>query len=469
MIHLMYKRVPSPTIEETEEESEEESSDVEMGANAEVDVVHTNGLAQQNGRTRPRSVSPALPPSPISPPPSPARKRARTSSWKADSHIPEYLPPFPTSSPPPSPRSKVEKTPDVLQPELQDRPITPPPQLASSTTASDYLTEVPYSMSALAPTSELHLPEMPDALKLFAPSPVKRNLPGTQQSLVHAYHYILTNPPPPQQTVNPLRHKVAMSLLTQMYTSPRWTAADTLYANLSPPRPRVVAPSPSLPVPIVTPMESEKGKEKKQLLLPNAASRTVVASETVIPLSAQPQSRIPEVMRQVLSVSIISGFHECLGIIDLQHYFQPALYSRATKLLPPPLQTSATERFVYGPGVPAPWNSSNSAATAVAEGSGKNKELANGQKDGSSKGEAKPDVVPDATLYATWDWEMKDYRLPINHPKNKRAGSFSIGGGPPNGLHHRPSISLRAGSAGVESSSSRKGSKLVIKGDGKGK
>jgi len=413
---------------------------------AKVEVEPTNGHIQQNGKARPRSVSPALPPSPISPPLSPARKRARTTSWKSDSHIPEFLPPFPTSSPPPSPRTQVERTPDVVQPEVQNRPITPPPQLASSTTASDYLTPIPYSMSALALASEHHLPELPDASKLFAPSTAKRNLPATSQSLVHAYHYILTNPPPPQPTVNPLRHKVAMSLLTQMYTSPRWTSSDTLFGNTSPPRPRVVAPAPSFPLPNSTVLESDKGKEKRQLLVPPPASRSIVASETMLHLSAQPMSRIPEVLRQVLS---------------------PALYSRATKLQAPPLQVGATERFTYGPGVPAPWNSNNSAAPA--ESSGKNKDPANGHRDGSSKGEAKSDAVADATLYATWDWETKDYRLPISHTKSRRAGSFSIGGGAPNGLHHRPSFSLRGGSVGAENSMSRKGSKLVLKSDGKGK
>ncbi len=121
--------------------------------------------------------------------------------------------------------------------------------------------------------------------------------------------------------------------------------------------------------------------------------------------------------------------------------------------------------FYYGPGVPAPWNSNNPATIPVAEGSWKNKDLVNGHKD-SSKDESKSDVVPDATMYATWDWDVKDYRLPITQPKNRRAGSFSIGA--PNGLHHRPSFSIRAGSVGAESSS-RKGSKLVPKGDGKGK
>ena len=159
-------------------------------------------------------------------------------------------------------------------------------------------------MSALALTSDHHLPERPDTLKLIVPTTVKRNLPGTNQSLVHAYHYFLTNPRPTQPAVNPLRHKVAMSLLTQMYTSPRWTAADTLYANLSSPRPRMVAPAPFYPLPHTAPPEADKGKDKKPPVNLHMASKTIMASETVIPLSAQPQSRIPEILRQVLSVSI---------------------------------------------------------------------------------------------------------------------------------------------------------------------
>ena len=193
-----------------------------------------------------------------------------------------------------------------------ERLPTPPPQLASSTSTSDYLTPVPYSMSSLALVSEYHLPERPDPRDPYFNYAVQARHPTPQPTptLITAYHYVLTNPPPATPSSNPLRHRVAMSLLKQLYTTPRWTAADTLYTNVLPPAPRVVAPPPSVPVPLKeVPHNSagdihmtDKGKDKRPQLLPPPVSRPLAFAETITPLSSQATSRIPETARQVLPV-----------------------------------------------------------------------------------------------------------------------------------------------------------------------
>jgi hypothetical protein len=59
-----------------------------------------------------RQPSPMLPPSPVSIPSSPSRKRPRT-EWNAPPHIPDFLPPFPVPNEHPDPPSP-ENTPATL-------------------------------------------------------------------------------------------------------------------------------------------------------------------------------------------------------------------------------------------------------------------------------------------------------------------------------------------------------------------
>jgi len=151
---------------------------------------------------------------------------------------------------------------------------------------------------------------------------------------------------------------------------------------------------------------------------------------------------MPDIARQVLPTSV---------------------YNRATRLFPPPVQVSSSnDKFVYGPGIPAPWNSSHSPDDGAAAGAKKGKDVPNGHKE-DRKGEDKADAVEDARLFATWDYEMKDYRIPLGPGKKGRTSSTS--------LPHRPSISLRPGDINADGGPMRKMPKMKDgrKGDGKGK
>lgn len=288
-MRLVYTELPSPSssvFDELDEYEVEESFKLDE-----------DGLPSPSSKVDARMTTPPLPPSPVSNPSSPLRKRARLSNWNPPSHIPDFLPPYPDAelSREPSPiKLEAEAMPPPINP--QERPITPPPQLASSTTTSDYLTPVPYTMSSLSSISEHHLPDQPPAEAL---TKRKYETPQITPSLFKAYHHVLTNRPAPNQVPNPARHRVAMALLLQMYNTPRWTAADTLFSNLAGPRPRVVAPTPSFPV------MNEESSGKPSTPLPLPLSRSLMPNETLTSLSTQATSRIPDVARIVLPVSVM--------------------------------------------------------------------------------------------------------------------------------------------------------------------
>lgn len=271
---------------------------------------------------------PALPPSPISRSPTPPRKRPRTSMWSPPSHIPDYLPPFPSSTPPPSPPPVAEAEGQLPRFESQQqRMLTPPPQLASSTTGSDYLTPVPYSMSSLRAVHENHFPERPDPRQLvFANTDAKYPTPQPSEAIISAYHYVLTNPPSQHPPTNPQRHKIALSMLSQMYTAPRYTVGDTLFSNLVAPKPRTVAPSPSYPIAIQKSggPSTEPGKEKRQGLLPPSTGRSVVVTDSITPLCSQAKSRIPDIAN-ILPVRSSKSFASYLILTS----FPRSLYSFA--------------------------------------------------------------------------------------------------------------------------------------------
>ena len=91
-------------------------------------------------------------------------------------------------------------------------------------------------------------------------------------------------------------------------------------------------------------------------------------------------------------------------------YLQPAILARTSRLThPPPLQRGS-KLLVYGNGIPAPWNANVFPSAdmppptpAVAKSKEKEKE---------TERQIKP-AVPDARLYATWDYEVKDFRVSL--------------------------------------------------------
>jgi len=73
------------------------------------------------------------------------------------------------------------------------------------------------------------------------------------------------------------------------------------------------------------------------------------------------------------------------------------------------LLNRGAKSLTYGPGIPAPWNSNtNVGSEGVGAGrpfSSKGPTIVNG-KDGVPK-----PLLPDARLFATWDYDTKDFRV----------------------------------------------------------
>jgi len=108
---------------------------------------------------------------------------------------------------------------------------------------------------------------------------------------------------------------------------------------------------------------------------------------------------------------------------------QPAILARTSRLSHPPVLQRGSKLLVYGPGVPAPWNAHTlTPADAVPPMSAKLKEGINGISGKSEDSLVKP-VLPDARLYATWDYEPKDFRVPLGPTLRARGRMGSIQGG----------------------------------------
>jgi hypothetical protein len=95
---------------------------------------------------------------------------------------------------------------------------------------------------------------------------------------------------------------------------------------------------------------------------------------------------------------------------------------------------------VYGHGTPAHWNSTPSTSNDQPPNNksrdrGNSNATPNGTKD-SEGSEDRSNTLADARLFATWDYEVHDYRQPVPSSMQKRwrAGSIAI--------PHRPSISI---------------------------
>ncbi|KAG6898019.1 hypothetical protein C0992_007015 [Termitomyces sp. T32_za158] len=306
----------------------------------------------------------------------PPLKRARTASWEALEHIPDFLPAFPALTPleaPPKTSSPTRETPQqpAFEPPLRVETTKVPATALTATSVSDYMMQVPYGQSSLAQVAEWHLPTAP---RLQDGGPVRATqIIETEPALVKAYHHILTHPPPTQvgQATLP-RYKVSMGLLKLVQGVPRWDVGDTLYGCVAPNGPRVGSIGPTYP------MAGEEKREKFPPTLP----RAVGAGERIVPLVSQQGSRLQELARSVLPAPIVSRV------------------SRLTH--PPPLQRG-TKLLVYGNGVPAPWN---------ANGPGGDKE--------EDEGQGKKSGLGDARLFATWEVEAKDFRVGIG-PRRTRS------------------------------------------------
>lgn len=336
----------SPSMSDAEDEEEADLSESEMDWEENLRGADVSGPGSLATGLRPPS-TPPLPLSPVSNPSSPARKRARISSWRPPEHIPDFLPPYPGCSAPPSPQ--LPRASELPIPHLVkvEKAPTPPPQLSASASTSDYLLPVPYSMSSLSSMPEWHLPKPPSPPPAAPLSPnsqsqqaLQKNhpIPPTLPSLMAAYHHILTNKPPPNLPTNPARHKIAMSLLAQNYVNPRWSPPDTLFSSSSPAPPRIVAPSPSFPIPLkdvsLIPQDAkaDKGKEKKPPLLPPPMPKPVSVNENITPFSSQPTSRIPDIARHLLPVRCYSPLC-ALFLINLIVHSLPSTTGRQNSCL----------------------------------------------------------------------------------------------------------------------------------------
>jgi hypothetical protein len=269
------------------------------------------------GKTRepPRHVTPPLPFSPISNLSPPSHKRPRMASWQPPPHVPDFLPPFPTTvDSPPSPvlisspkpgQSKPLPAPTVDA--KVENLLTLAQTITSSSSASDYLVQVPYSQSSLSSVAEWHLPSAHPASTSMASRQTRLPTlptPQTEQALFTAYHHILTHPPLSNgNSSTPSRHRVAMALLSQIQTTPRWEPPDTLYSSVAPCPPRLSTIGPSYPMALGDVGSDSKVRTDKDVKFPPTVPRTVSSSERLTPLISQQASRIPDLARHALPVS----------------------------------------------------------------------------------------------------------------------------------------------------------------------
>ncbi|KAF8550712.1 hypothetical protein OG21DRAFT_1419236 [Imleria badia] len=311
------------------------------------------------------------------------------------SFTPDFLPPFPDASQPRSP--SPTPAPHAVK---MERPTSPLPQHITSITAGDYFIQVPYSESVLAGTPSWHLPT-PSATRTSKHTPPRFPTPSTQQALLAAYHHVLTHPVSQPGPPNPSKHKVAMTLLSQVQHNTRWDTPSTLYANVVPCPPRITSIGPSYPVAhsALEDIRSAKDADKesdKRPMLPPAPPRPVFSNDKPVFLASQQSSRLPELARQVLPGPVLS---------------------RTSRLTHPPVLQRGSQKLYYGPGVPAPWNSS--VVSAAQGGKGEDGGMTNGQ-------DASSFTLPDAQMFATWDYETKQYKEPLGTGRRGRVSATPL-------------------------------------------
>lgn len=137
--------------------------------------------------------------------------------------------------------------------------------------------------------------------------------------------------------------------------------------------------------------------------------------------------------------------------------------NRITRLAHPPVLYRGTKPLYYGRGIPAPWNShpvpsmtttdggvvvpptpnstTSASSLALALPSPRMKakdhrEVENGGENGSvGEGSERKSLILDAQLFATWDFESKDFKVPV-------AGSVMLGSA---SRMHRGKVSREVG------------------------
>lgn len=420
-IPLYYARHTTPQSDEDEdvpEDSDTVEHDSTVDALMDIDMPPPRSILLGNkNREPPHPTTPLLPLSPISNLLPPSHNRSRIGSWQPPPHIPDFLPPFPTTiDSPATPVVIPSPKPDQFQllsvqaigAKVEKPSLSLTQTISSSLSASDYLVQVPYSQSSLSGVAEWHLPSAQPALLKSVPGRQPRlPTPQTEQALFTAYHHILTHPPPSNGNFStPSRHKVTMALLSQIQTAPRWEPPDTLYSSVAPCPPRLATIGPTYPMAIGD--TGSDSKTKTDVKFPPAIPRPVSSNERLTPLISQQASRIPDLAR---------------------HALPPAILTRTSRLSHPPVLQRGSKLLVYGPGVPAPWNANSpTPADANPPLSAKLKEGINGTSGKSEDSPVKP-VLPDARLYATWDYEPKDFRVPLASTTRTRGRMGSVQGG----------------------------------------
>ncbi|KAG8883552.1 hypothetical protein FRB97_006399 [Tulasnella sp. 331] len=377
------------------------------------------------------------PPSPVSNPAyslsgSPSRKRARHASWSPPDHIPKFLPPFPGEAQ--SASSAAEKPSAVPNPNRR----APLPLRPTTASRSSYTKSITYNQSSLASQWDVPL-ESSGTLRKSAKRTTTQQ--SSLQPLISAYHVLQTDTQP---ATNPSRLRVAHHLASD--SPARYTAPDTMYGAATPSNSkplRFPAPLPTHVMPIDRSIELSTP-------LPQPVNKTVSDDLTAIDLST------PHIHPNLIGLA--------------KSILPPHLYSRITESAPPPAlrppaqpsqpsNNVAAEAsrlpLVYHEPIPAPWNATDPSTEDL-----RRKDL---NKKGGTGGAASSagKKLPDANLFATWDWTMKNPDEPLVARRgrlNAYATSSSFGAGAtmatgnspmPNGLK-TPILDEGGGSDGAD-------------------
>ncbi|KAF8512095.1 hypothetical protein BU17DRAFT_54245 [Hysterangium stoloniferum] len=378
---------------------------------ADVDSVMALNTESEYSHILTPPTSPRLPPSPISPPHT--RKRLRSSNWKPPDHVPDFLPPFPghALSPQVSPQletaSLIEK-PSIPGPQrLSEHVRSLSPALpASSSNISSYHTAIPYEHSSLSSIPEWHLPKIP-----VSTSPLTS--PSTLPALLSSHSYLQSSSlsAPSLLPPNPLRHGLAMMLLG--LSSRAYSPAATLFAsgntNTCAPVPRRVAPVPTHAVPLdkhgKTSFHINAGKGALPVAPLDWHARSAGGPVAFVEPTSMQGSRVPILARTILSAPVLG---------------------RTTRILPPPPLERNDQKLLYGPPIPAPWNLNGNVGEGKGQKGGKDKDKNEEEEDEADR------VLADAHLFATWDYDTKDFRAIST--SGRRASKFVTGFGGGNGM-----------------------------------
>jgi len=98
---------------------------------------------------------------------------------------------------------------------------------------------------------------------------------------------------------------------------------------------------------------------------------------------------------------------------------------RTTRLSHPPVLTGTDRKLIYGSGIPAPWNTSTPSTASTSTGT-----IGKGSKEnGSMNLKEKEPTLRDAMLFATWDYEKKDFRQGLVAGRRLRGSGGTLGSG----------------------------------------